>query len=287
MSTEGESESSAKLPGEAPKAQPAVEPEEDKPLLTEQTLPLSAKQMMVPPPGGGTAPIEAAPSSGVVVVDENNVPRVVTKPIKDEIGKEEPIITAPTEAEAEAEAQAEAEALAAAENVPESGFLAPEGSICPVCGAPYRAGELACAYCGYVFVTSARTHKFEEDKDVAHRKSWPTGDVLAIEQKPITFEIDGQKLTLAISETITVGRLSGIASDIVPDVDLSAYNAGELGVSRQHIRLRRKGTLIYVADLNSTNGTLLNGRRLIPEGERLIRSGDELRLGHLKVRVKF
>lgn len=244
----------------------------------EQTLPLSAKQAMVPPPSGGTAPVEAAPPAGVVVVDENNVPRAVTKPIKqEEVENVEPIVTSP----------AEVDAPAAEENVAENGFLAPEGSICPVCGAPYRVGELACTYCGYVFVTSARTHKFEEDKDVAHRKSWPTGEVLAIEQKPITFEIDGQRLTLTIAETITVGRLSGIASDIVPDVDLSSFNAGELGVSRQHIRLRRKGTLIYVADLSSTNGTLLNGRRLIPEGERLIRSGDELRLGHLKVRVKF
>jgi ribosomal protein L37E len=281
MSTESDPESSAKLTGEAAKAQPAVEPEpvEDKPMPNEQTLPLSAKQAVVPPPVSGTAPIEIAPPAHVAILGEDGVPRVVTKPIKQEEAETvEPIILSPAEAE---------EAIAAAGHAPEEGFSASESNICPVCGATYRVGELACAFCGYVFVTSARTHKFEEDKDIAHRKSWPTGDVLATEQKPITFEIDGQKLTLSISETITVGRLSGIASDILPDVDLSSFNAGELGVSRQHIRLRRRGTLIYVADLDSTNGTLLNGRRLIPEGERLIRSGDELRLGHLKIRVKF
>jgi ribosomal protein L37E len=281
MSTESDPESSAKLTGEAPKAQPAVEPEpvEDKPMPNEQTLPLSAKQGVVLPPASRSAPVEIAPPTLVGVVDEDGIPRVVTKPIKQEEAETvEPIILSPAEA---------AEAIAAAENAPGDGSQAPESYICPVCGATYRVGELACAFCGYVFVTSARTHKFEEDKDLAHRKSWPTGDVLATEQKPITFEIDGQRLTLSISETITVGRLSGIASDIAPDVDLSSFNAGELGVSRQHIRLRRRGTLIYVADLDSTNGTLLNGRRLIPEGERLIRSGDELRLGHLKIRVKF
>jgi hypothetical protein len=159
---------------------------------------------------------------------------------------------------------------------------------CPICGQRSRPGELACSYCGYVFGTAGKTHKIDDgDEEISGKKSWPTGEVLTTEQKPIIFEIEGKQLTLMIAEMVTVGRGSDIPGDIAPDVDLSAFNAGNLGVSRRHIRIRRKGILLYVADLNSTNGTLLNGRRLIPEGERLIRSGDELRLGHLRIRVKF
>ncbi len=43
----------------------------------------------------------------------------------------------------------------------------------------------------------------------------------------------------------------------------------------------------YVSDLNSTNGTWLNGQHLIPFNEYLLHAGDELRLGLLKVEVRF
>ncbi|MCC7206336.1 MAG: FHA domain-containing protein [Anaerolineae bacterium] len=164
---------------------------------------------------------------------------------------------------------------------------AAEVRACPVCGTRIREGELACSFCGHVLTQQGKTAKFDEETEVSGKKSWPTGEVLTTEQKPITFEIEGKQLTLMIAESITVGRNSDIPGDALPDVDLGPYGASEMGVSRRHIRIRRKGILLYVADLNSTNGTLLNGRKLIPEGERLIRSGDELRLGHLKIRVKF
>lgn len=159
--------------------------------------------------------------------------------------------------------------------------------LCPVCGNRFRPGELACSQCGYMLANAGRTHKFDETRELGERKSWPTGEVLAGEQKPITFEIGGKSLTVLVAEVTVLGRNSGIPGDAQPDIDLTSFDAESLGVSRRHLRIRRKGILIYVADLNSMNGTLLNGRKLIPEGERLIRSGDELRLGHLKMRVRF
>ncbi len=59
------------------------------------------------------------------------------------------------------------------------------------------------------------------------------------------------------------------------------------GVSRKHMKLTRKNLLVYVTDLGSTNGTLLNGRQIMPFTERILRSGDELQLGQLKLRVKL
>jgi len=90
-----------------------------------------------------------------------------------------------------------------------------------------------------------------------------------------------------VAEVITIGRISDIRDDARPDVDLSLFGAGDKGVSRKHIKIKRKNILVYVADLGSTNGTLLNGRRLIPNAERLLRNGDELQLGRLKLKVKF
>lgn len=165
--------------------------------------------------------------------------------------------------------------------------VAPEDHLCPNCQHRYREGELACPHCGHILTTKGKTTKMEEEAEPQTRKNWPPGDVQAMEKKPITFEIGDQQVTIFVSEILIVGRASDVPGDFTPDVDLNLYRGGELGVSRRHVRIRRRGSFIYIADLNSTNGTLLNGRRLIPEGERLLRSGDELRLGHLKMTIRF
>ncbi len=65
---------------------------------------------------------------------------------------------------------------------------------------------------------------------------------------------------------ITVGR--DLASDVVVDLD---------NVSRRHCRFTRLEGAFYLADLNSTNGTLLNDR--IVERESALRSSDLIKVG--------
>ncbi len=158
---------------------------------------------------------------------------------------------------------------------------------CPVCGLVNRPGELACSRCGTILAPGGTTRKLDADDDAPKPASWPTGDVIVTGQAPIIFEVEGEEMTVPVSEVITVGRISEVPDDSRPDVDLSKFGAGEKGVSRKHIKIKRKNILVYVADLGSTNGTLLNGRRLIPNAERLLRNGDELQLGRLKIKVKF
>jgi predicted component of type VI protein secretion system len=73
----------------------------------------------------------------------------------------------------------------------------------------------------------------------------------------------------------------------MPDVDLTPFGAIERGVSRRHLRIRCPDYLLYVTDLGSRNGTWLNGHIILPGAERLLRSGDTLQLGALRIRVKF
>lgn len=158
---------------------------------------------------------------------------------------------------------------------------------CPVCQLVNRPGELQCSRCGAVLATAGGTRKLNASDEPANLKNWPTGEVIVTEQAPIVLEIADQWVSLPVAESLTVGRASDIPGDAAPDVDLGPYEAGDKGVSRQHIRLKRKNILVYVIDLGSTNGTFLNGRRLVPHAERLLRNGDELQLGRLKVRVRF
>ncbi len=163
------------------------------------------------------------------------------------------------------------------------------GLVCSTCGRLNRAGELACANCGTLLQTGPNTQRLTklELEESLQRTHWPTGDVIITDHQPILLEIEGQQLAVPLADVVTIGRASPIAGESQPDVDLNPYGAAEKGISRKHMKIKRKNILIYVADLGSTNGTLLNGRRLIPHAERLLRNGDELQLGSLKIHVKF
>nr|WP_269141955.1 FHA domain-containing protein [Lientehia hominis] len=54
------------------------------------------------------------------------------------------------------------------------------------------------------------------------------------------------------------------------------YNPGFHGVSRLHLRLEKKDGMYWIMDLNSTNGTKLNGSPLLPNEEKRIRHGDHI-----------
>jgi hypothetical protein len=160
--------------------------------------------------------------------------------------------------------------------------------LCPHCHRSYSPGELICAYCGIPFVNMGKTNKIESHElDVAATKNWPIGEVSAQLEKPITFQCGDQALTMPVVDSVTVGRLSKVQGDPQPDIKLNLFGAEEKGVSRQHIKIIRKQDLLYVADLGSSNGTFLNGRPLVRNCLRLLRHGDELQLGLLKMQIRF
>jgi FHA domain len=80
----------------------------------------------------------------------------------------------------------------------------------------------------------------------------------------------GRELRPLDSERMTIGTLE--SNDVVVDAD---------GVSRVHAAFERFGDSWCVRDLGSRNGTFVNGERVI--GERALHSGDEIRLGRLRL----
>lgn len=73
-----------------------------------------------------------------------------------------------------------------------------------------------------------------------------------------------------------------------PDqVDLTAYQARELGVSRFHARLHVEDEQLFLTDLASTNGTYLSGEPLVPNKPSRVRNGDYMLLGRLLIQVIF
>jgi pSer/pThr/pTyr-binding forkhead associated (FHA) protein len=58
-------------------------------------------------------------------------------------------------------------------------------------------------------------------------------------------------------------------------------------VTRRHVIIMKRGDTLHVMDLDSTNGTYINGVWMYPNQPRVLRDGDELMLGSLVIRFKF
>jgi len=85
-------------------------------------------------------------------------------------------------------------------------------------------------------------------------------------------------------EEYTLGRVTE-GQAVLPDVDLSSYEAYAQGVSRQHATMKILHNQIVVIDLNSSNGTRVNGQKIIPHVEYPVREGDIVALGKLRLQV--
>jgi len=94
-----------------------------------------------------------------------------------------------------------------------------------------------------------------------------------------------KELGVEVKGLSVVGRTEP-DGDTKADLDLTPFNAGSFGVSRQHIILFPTDEGPCVIDLNSTNGTWINGLYLEPGRKYRLRSGDRIELGSLKMLVR-
>jgi serine/threonine protein kinase len=94
----------------------------------------------------------------------------------------------------------------------------------------------------------------------------------------------GQVLDLELNREYLIGRKHK-SQPILPDIDLSPFNAYEWGISRLHASLSVQMNQVIVSDIGSANGTWIAGERLPPDTPRKLKHGDVLHLGKLKVQV--
>jgi hypothetical protein len=94
----------------------------------------------------------------------------------------------------------------------------------------------------------------------------------------------GQVLPLSSRSEFTLGRHSE-GQPIMPDIDLTPYQAYAGGVSRLHAIIKRDGPRIILMDLGSANGTYVNGKKLQANVEQVLNHGDIIALGKLKMQV--
>lgn len=100
------------------------------------------------------------------------------------------------------------------------------------------------------------------------------------------FEAATDPLILNPALQTFLGRFETSADDGLY-VDLIPYEAVEKGVSRLHAAIYRSEATLVLQDLQSTNGTILNGQRLLHNEQQRLHDGDEIYLAMLRIVIAF
>jgi pSer/pThr/pTyr-binding forkhead associated (FHA) protein len=153
---------------------------------------------------------------------------------------------------------------------------------CSHCGASNREGVIYCEKCGIAITVIPLTTRQLGDAGMSSGTS-QLGDEGAVILQVENFDTP---ITIQLRQEVILGRLAD-QGDGKTYVNLTSFNADQMGVSRRHARLLRDRRSVYLMDLNSTNGTRLNGQPLPNAIERRLRDGDVIDLGKLKIYVYF
>lgn len=166
---------------------------------------------------------------------------------------------------------------------------------CSHCNTENFDGTIFCMECGASLV-SANTRR---ETTAALNKSG--GDTLTHVEELVPLTVaapaahtrvvalvvinSGRRIRISADEDALIGRKDN-QRGIYPDVDLGLDGGYDAGVSRRHAILTPASTGFLLEDLNSANGTFVNGRRLAPQAPTPVAHGDEIKFGTLILRFE-
>jgi hypothetical protein len=108
--------------------------------------------------------------------------------------------------------------------------------------------------------------------------------LMGLSQGPVTLTLDlveaDRSIVISVEDSVMLGRMASDDSKKF-NIDLKPYAASEKGVSRQHATIHRFTNILFITDINSRNGTFLNGEHLSAYQAYILRDGDEVHLGRL------
>lgn len=165
--------------------------------------------------------------------------------------------------------------------------------VCPACKTSNVDNTLFCTECGnYLAKNNCQTtdpvgiNLEDQAFDMVGQASDDKELTVGTEPLAINLEIGEVKRPIQISlrKPIHMGRLDP-GGNIFPEIDLTYDGGVEKGVSRRHARIMKREHKIYVEDLGSSNGTFINGQKLMPFFPEILTDGDDLQLGKLQIKI--
>ena len=115
------------------------------------------------------------------------------------------------------------------------------------------------------------------------------GYAIPQKEKSVAFVLIETNFVFAVQvgdRSILIGRCDFESNERL-DIDLMTHGGREKGVSRCHAALFQSGHKLSLVDLNSTNGTYLNGVPLLTNQPHHVQDGDEICLGKMLFHIHF
>jgi pSer/pThr/pTyr-binding forkhead associated (FHA) protein len=170
--------------------------------------------------------------------------------------------------------------------------LTVSGKFCPICKHKNPRTATVCGYCGALLeenTTSggATTKNTDEQSNIPVKNTGPFIDIALIPEGGLAIYINEAitPLYLQLDRELIIGRNTEKTSETF--LDLFGVDAFNLGLSRRHAIIRRAESGFEVIDLASTNGSWLNGERLIPNKPYPLASGSQLRFARMQLHVIY
>ncbi|MBD3306774.1 FHA domain-containing protein [candidate division KSB3 bacterium] len=158
---------------------------------------------------------------------------------------------------------------------------------CSHCGRENPEDEVLCMQCSMPLKSeNGSTRLLDGAGNITNQPRWGTARLGDERKLLLHVRNHDEPVIVGVTDTLILGRYDTDTGD-TPEVDLTDYEALDLGVSRRHAAILVEDEALKVMDLGSANATYLNGQRLIARQARILRDGDEIRLGRLVMRVNF
>ncbi len=165
-------------------------------------------------------------------------------------------------------------------------------NVCPVCKTKNELDAVICGHCGATlddpFLDPGAKTKTTDMQavDLERIKNWSIDEAM-VPDGGIAVYVEGEFNPVYIDSKgeFVIGRKVGTTSEGL--LDLSASGGYHLGVSRRHAVIRRTEHGYEMLDLGSANGTWLNDQRLVPHKSYPLASGSHLRLGSMRLSVRY
>lgn len=163
-----------------------------------------------------------------------------------------------------------------------------QGRFCPVCKRKNEEDVVQCAYCGAEMgpadKSAPTTEKISGATIAFPKPPRVKTDLLIPDGGIAVFLLDtANPIAVYAIDEFVLGRASeGSLEEIV---DLTPYGAFSSGVSRRHALIRRKKNGYEIIDLDSTNGTWVNEKRLTPTKAYELQNGATIRMGQLRLQI--
>jgi pSer/pThr/pTyr-binding forkhead associated (FHA) protein len=156
---------------------------------------------------------------------------------------------------------------------------------CPSCGQHEFVGTLYCSECGVRLTQQVPAHAGAAVGNGAPAETEaPEAQLASGARAGLKVPTTGEVISLIGRKQFTLGR-SVPGQAVIPDIDLERLDASLHGVSRMHAELIVGQGQVVIKDLESVNGTIVNGKRLRPQRSVPISNGDLIEIGSLRLQL--